>query len=87
MTTKAIQIYQRNAYSPIADRVIFFGALVGLFYVNQAYLDSAVPEWILAILFIMGVITILTKAITNTTFTDPDEAKAFIDDFYSEPQN
>lgn len=78
---KIIIVHESYAASLFND-VTTFGFLVGVFWINQEYLSSAIPTWALGVLFLFFVTAKITVE-KKTQFTNKKDAIAAIEDFYA----
>lgn len=86
MSKKHTIIAHEKPWQSVFNDVTTFGFLLGSFWVNDEYLNGAVPSWILAVLFLLFVAAKFhhfTDGISKTV-TSLDEALDAISEIYGE---
>lgn len=76
-----IIIHQSYLWSLLSDTTTF-GFIIFIYYANQEFLNSSVPQWLLGGVFFIY-LTARLPFFKKFVFTDKAKAQEFIDKFYS----
>jgi Zn-dependent membrane protease YugP len=82
---KQVTIHLRRKRHPaitIVNQLSFWLIWGGMFWVNKTFLDNSIPHWAIVVVLIMVIIGIVAS-LNDNKFETPEEAKKFIDEFFS----
>lgn len=77
-------VAHEKPWQSMFNDVVTFGFLIGTFWVNDAFLNSAVPDWVLAGLFVLFAFAKFSQMVGGSIkkVTSPQEAKAALEEVY-----
>lgn len=79
--TKTIYI-QKRALNAAALAALTWTFPILAFYVNEKFLESSTPNWVLATMVILALIGVATRSVA--TFKSEEDAVAFVKRFFAE---
>jgi hypothetical protein len=83
---KQITMTLRHKNGPIRTGIrqaSFWVMWAAMFWINQEYLDSAIPNWALVFLFVVGIFVIALNVAGPDKYDNAEDAKRAVDAFFS----
>ncbi len=83
---KTVTIYLRKGRNPVRQFInlmMFWLVWGGMFWANKTFLSSAIPNWALVTVAVMGLFTYAATISKTNKFDDADNAKSFVDKFFA----
>ena len=76
-------IMHESYLASVLNDITTLGFLLGMYVVNQEYLNNAVPDWVIGCVFVVWLSSKFSFAKSHI-LTNKQDAQEFIDNFYKD---